>query len=138
MFQGQSRDVFHKLPTIRQVYRTTDKGQNSVLFGVQAGDVHEYQSGFHKGMFAPLKATGLYFHAKENEANSAFRVCTLQMRSCFQLGLPEDPTALWKGCSWQDVGRCMDVIEGAGMSVRFRIMFLLLRLLPTFLTLFCY
>ena len=114
----------------QQVYRTTGNARSKSvdLFGVQAGDVHGIPDpDFHKGMFAPLKATGLYFHAKENRDRRTLlsEYDTLQMRSCFQLGLRGGSYGALEGLLLvvQDVGRCMDVIEGAEEKMNYECAF---------------
>jgi hypothetical protein len=121
-FKGQKRDVFDRLWSTNRnklISPLEMGGRNTVdLFGVQAGDVYGNPDlGFHEHMFAPLKATGLYFHSKQNQDNRTFlsKYDTLQMRSCFQFGLQGGSYGALEGLLLvvQDVGRCMDVIEAA-------------------------
>ena len=121
-FKGQHRNVFPRLwPIIRTklIEPLEMRGRNTVnLFGVQAGDIFGVPDpGFHEGMFAPLKATGLYFHSMENQDKRTLisEYDILQLRSCFQLGIRGGSYGALEGLLLvvQDVGRCMDVIEAA-------------------------
>jgi hypothetical protein len=119
-FKGQKRDVFDRLWSTNRnklISPLEMGGRNTVdLFGVQAGDVYgNPDPEFHEHMFAPLKAKGLYFHSKQNQDNRTLlsKYHTLQMRSCFQLGLQGGSYGALEGLLLvvQDVGRCMDAIE---------------------------